>query len=53
MSHNSTVYPKLFENLNSKLEFIFFSLSFSDDVNVHHRQRLSSNSQDTACELDY
>src|SRR6201990_1813685 len=58
LSPNSTDYPKFFDYLNSKIEHILSSSPFSEiiilgDFNVHHRQWLSSSSQDPAGELAF
>jgi hypothetical protein len=58
LSPNSTDYPKFFEYLNSKIEHILSSSPFCEiiilgDFNVHHRQWLSSRTQDRAGELAY
>ncbi|KAL7640560.1 UNVERIFIED_CONTAM: hypothetical protein RMT77_008835 [Armadillidium vulgare] len=58
LSPNSTDSPKFFDNLNSKIEHILSSSPFSEiiifgDFNVHHRQWLSSSSQDPAGELAF
>jgi exonuclease III len=58
LSPNSTDYPKFFNYLNSKIEHILSLSPFSEiiilgDFNVHHRQWLSSSSQDQAGELAF
>ncbi|KAL7641293.1 UNVERIFIED_CONTAM: hypothetical protein RMT77_008431 [Armadillidium vulgare] len=58
LSPNSADYPKFFDYLNSKIEHILSSSPFSEiiilgDFNVHHRQWLSSSSQDPAGELAF